>query len=74
MPASDVSVAPPFRRGHLGRRSPPYTSRFGGSADGSGLAGLADRIAALDGELTIVSPPGQGTTLHATIPLASAVL
>jgi PAS domain S-box-containing protein len=39
------------------------------TADGSGLAGLADRIAALDGELTITSPRGKGTTLHAEIPL-----
>lgn len=40
------------------------------TADGSGLAGLADRIAALDGELTITSPRGKGTTLHAEIPLS----
>ncbi len=38
-------------------------------AGGTGLAGLADRIAALDGELTITSPPGRGTTLRATVPL-----
>jgi PAS domain S-box-containing protein len=37
---------------------------------GVGLAGLADRIAALDGELTVTSPAGQGTTLRAEIPLA----
>ncbi|HEX2102960.1 MAG TPA: PAS domain-containing protein [Solirubrobacteraceae bacterium] len=36
---------------------------------GTGLAGLADRIAALDGELTVTSPPGEGTTLRAEIPL-----
>jgi signal transduction histidine kinase len=30
---------------------------------GSGLPGLADRIAALDGELTVRSEPGAGTTL-----------
>ena len=35
---------------------------------GVGLAGLADRVAALDGELTIISPPAQGTTLHVAIP------
>jgi PAS domain S-box-containing protein len=40
------------------------------TAGGTGLAGLADRIAALDGELRIESPPGRGTTLHAEIPLA----
>jgi PAS domain S-box-containing protein len=42
------------------------------TADGTGLAGLADRIAALDGELRIASPPGRGTTLHAEIPLPGA--
>jgi PAS domain S-box-containing protein len=42
------------------------------TGSGTGVAGLADRIAALDGELTIVSPPGQGTKLRATIPLAAA--
>ncbi|HMJ36900.1 MAG TPA: histidine kinase [Baekduia sp.] len=44
-----------------------------GGADplaGSGLRGLRDRIAALGGELTIDSPPGGGTRLEATIPLA----
>jgi signal transduction histidine kinase len=43
----------------------------GGGADverGSGLRGLDDRVAAARGTLTIVSPPGQGTTLHAVIP------
>jgi len=38
------------------------------SAD-SGLAGLCDRIEALDGELTVDSPPGAGTTVRAQIPL-----
>ena len=43
-----------------------------GGADpgsGSGLRGLGDRVAALDGELVIESPPGEGTTLRATIPV-----
>jgi signal transduction histidine kinase len=42
-----------------------------GGADpvrGSGLSGLADRVAALDGRLDIVSPEGAGTTLRAEIP------
>jgi PAS domain S-box-containing protein len=37
---------------------------------GTGMASLADRVAALDGELTVSSPRGQGTTLHAEIQLA----
>jgi len=42
-----------------------------GGADpsrGSGLRGLSDRIAALDGQLTIESPPGEGTRISVTIP------
>ena len=42
-----------------------------GGADasrGSGLRGLADRVAALDGELSIESPPGQGTRVRVRIP------
>jgi len=35
---------------------------------GSGLRGLNDRVAALDGRLTIDSPPGGGTTIRAAIP------
>jgi signal transduction histidine kinase len=41
----------------------------GADLDGTGLQGLADRIAALDGELEVESPPGQGTRVTATIPL-----
>ena len=42
-----------------------------GGADprsGSGLRGLADRLAALDGTITIVSPIGGGTRISAQIP------
>lgn len=42
-----------------------------GGADatqGSGLRGLKDRLAALDGQLTVNSPPGGGTRVTATIP------
>ncbi|HSP74063.1 MAG TPA: histidine kinase, partial [Gaiellaceae bacterium] len=45
----------------------------GGGADarrGSGLRGLADRVAAVDGRLVVTSPPGAGTTVHAEIPCA----
>ena len=43
-----------------------------GGADatgGSGLRGLADRLAALDGTLSLDSPAGHGTRLHAQIPV-----
>jgi signal transduction histidine kinase len=42
-----------------------------GGADpkgGSGLRGLSDRVAALEGRLAIVSPPGAGTRIRAEIP------
>ena len=39
---------------------------------GSGLAGLTDRLTALGGTLKVVSPPGEGTRLHATLPIAGA--
>jgi len=41
---------------------------------GTGLRGLADRLAALEGELRVVSPPGGGTTLHARIPCAAGAI
>jgi signal transduction histidine kinase len=42
------------------------------AARGSGLRGLADRVAALDGTLALDSPSGGGTRLRAEIPLSSA--
>ena len=41
----------------------------GAQADGSGLIGLADRVAALDGQLQVESPADGGTLLAAAIPL-----
>ena len=41
---------------------------------GTGLRGLVDRLAALDGTLEVQSPPGEGTQLLANIPCASAAL
>jgi signal transduction histidine kinase len=39
------------------------------AAHGSGLRGLADRVAALDGTLSLDSPAGHGTRLRASIPV-----
>jgi signal transduction histidine kinase len=38
-------------------------------AQGSGLRGLTDRVAALDGRLDVTSPPGEGTIVLARLPL-----
>ena len=48
-----------------------------GGADialGTGLRGLGDRVAAINGELDIDSKPGCGTTLRASIPCSQATL
>jgi signal transduction histidine kinase len=45
-----------------------------GGADaalGTGLRGLSDRAAALDGSFTVESPPGEGTRIRAEIPLGT---
>jgi signal transduction histidine kinase len=47
----------------------------GGGADpatGSGLRGLADRVAALGGRLDVCSPAGHGTRIVAWLPLSPA--
>jgi signal transduction histidine kinase len=44
-----------------------------GGADqalGSGLRGLSDRVAALEGSFAVISPEGGGTTVRASIPCA----
>jgi PAS domain S-box-containing protein len=41
----------------------------GADLEGSGLRGLADRVEAIGGRLSVMSPPGQGTQLIAAIPL-----
>jgi signal transduction histidine kinase len=40
-------------------------------AKGSGLRGLADRVAAVDGHLTVTSPPGGPTVIRAELPCGS---
>jgi signal transduction histidine kinase len=45
-----------------------------GGADltgGSGLVGVTDRVEALGGRLTLHSPPGAGTTVEISVPLAA---
>jgi signal transduction histidine kinase len=43
----------------------------GADPDGSGLRGLADRVAALDGRLLVQSPAGKGTCITVELPCGS---
>jgi signal transduction histidine kinase len=66
--ATQAAVAIRHANGHL---TVDVTDDGVGGADaarGSGLRGLADRVAALDGTLSLDSPADGGTRLHAAIP------
>jgi signal transduction histidine kinase len=41
----------------------------GADPSGSGVRGLEDRVEALGGTFRLTSPVGDGTTIHATLPL-----
>jgi signal transduction histidine kinase len=41
------------------------------ASEGSGLRGLADRLATVDGRFEVESEPGAGTVVRAEIPLES---
>ncbi len=41
-------------------------------ARGTGLTGLTDRVEALGGTITVLSPPGEGTTVQVWLPLTTA--
>jgi signal transduction histidine kinase len=41
----------------------------GARSEGSGLVGLRDRLAVVDGRLRVESPPAGGTLVAADIPL-----
>ena len=67
--SADVSV-----RRLRGRLVVDVTDDGVGGADagrGSGLRGLKDRLAALDGTIAVDSPVGRGTRLRAEIPLSA---
>jgi two-component system sensor histidine kinase UhpB len=40
---------------------------------GTGLQGIADRVGALDGQVTVTSSPGSGTTIEGRLPVPAGV-
>ena len=66
--AAGATVAARIERGAL--RLDVRDDGIGGARpDGSGLVGLGDRLAVLDGRLSVESPADGGTLVAATIPL-----
>jgi signal transduction histidine kinase len=67
--ASAVHVSASISQGHL--QVLASDNGVGGAVlgGGSGLIGLKDRIESVSGTLTMLSSPGHGTTLTATIPI-----
>jgi signal transduction histidine kinase len=69
--ASAVSVSAGRRNGNL--VVSVRDDGLGGAlpSERSGLTGISDRVAALGGRVTVVSPPGQGTVVTAELPCGS---
>ncbi len=65
--ATRVDVEVRQRDGRLAVRVADDGRGGAAPAPGGGLAGLAQRVEALDGTLTVTSPPGGGTTLEAVL-------
>jgi signal transduction histidine kinase len=66
--ASAVTIAVTKRRGTV-EVEVRDDGRGGAAIDtGTGLRGLADRVASLDGHLSVVSPAGRGTCVKAELP------
>ena len=59
-----------IRRSDSGLRVEVADDGVGGAdaANGSGLTGLTDRVAALGGTLSVTSPVGAGTVIMAELP------
>jgi signal transduction histidine kinase len=72
-PGARVRVAVAERRGQLVVRVEDDGPGGADGAPGFGLRGLADRVEAFGGRLTVRSPLGSGTVLTAELPLRSEV-
>ena len=69
--AATVRLEVVERNGHLVAEIGDDGAGGADPAAGSGLRGLADRVEALGGTLTVVSTHGTGTTVHAELPVAA---
>lgn len=69
-PGASARVSLRFEHNHL---QVSVSDDGGGGADpeGGGLSGLRSRVEALDGTLTVASPPDGGTIIYAELPCAS---
>jgi signal transduction histidine kinase len=66
--ATEATVAVRRMDGHLTVEISDDGVGGADAAGGSGLRGLGDRVAALEGSLSVQSPPGGGTRLFAVLP------
>jgi signal transduction histidine kinase len=69
--AAEVRVSVKASDGHLDLMVSDDGAGGADLANGSGLIGLVDRVAAVGGHLRVSSPVGVGTSLAATIPCAA---
>ncbi|MCK9898428.1 histidine kinase [Frankia sp. AgB32] len=67
---SQTAVAAVRAEGHLVVEVADDGPGGASASAGTGLRGLADRVAAAGGRLTVTSPPGGGTQLRAELPCA----
>jgi signal transduction histidine kinase len=69
--AAEIRVSVKAADGHLDLMVSDDGAGGADLANGSGLIGLVDRVAAVGGHLRVSSPAGVGTSLAATIPCAA---
>jgi signal transduction histidine kinase len=69
---SDSSVSLTVRDDGAGF-DPAEAARSGSAQGGLGLAGMQERVALVDGSVTIDSAPGRGTTVRAEVPVDADV-
>jgi signal transduction histidine kinase len=64
-----VSVIEDGAQVHVSVRDDGHGFDTGAATAGFGVAGMRERVELLDGDLSLISAPGQGTTVAATLPV-----